>query len=57
MHGKDSQSFCNSLPIMLTLCLMLLGTYYAKNCAGIIGQSLFISLIILLYIINNNVPS
>ena len=26
---------------MLTLCLMLSGTYYAKNYAGIIGRDLF----------------
>ena len=25
---------------MLALCLMLLGTYYAQNYAGIIGRSL-----------------
>ena len=31
-----------TLPIMLALCLMLLGTYYAQNYAGIIGQSLYI---------------
>ena len=30
-----------TLPIMLALCLMLLGTYYAQNYAGIIGRSLF----------------
>ena len=29
-----------TLPIMLALCLMLLGTYYAQNYAGIIGRSL-----------------
>ena len=28
------------LPIMLSLCLMLLLTYYAQNYAGIIGASL-----------------
>ena len=27
---------------MLALCLMLLGTYYAQNYAGIIGRSLLI---------------
>ena len=27
---------------MLALCLMLLGTYYAQNYAGIIGRSLYI---------------
>ena len=30
-----------TLPIMLALCLMLLGTYYAQNYAGIISRSLF----------------
>ena len=42
MHGKDSQPFCNNLAIMLTLCLMLSDTYYAKNCtcAGIISLGL-----------------
>ena len=33
--------FNQTLPIMLALCLMLLGTYYAQNYAGIIGASLF----------------
>ena len=28
---------------MLALCLMLLGTYYAQNYAGIIGRSLALS--------------
>ena len=28
------------IPIMLALCLMLSGTYYAKNYAGIIGRGL-----------------
>ena len=32
--------FNQTLPIMLALCLMLLGTYYAQNYAGIIGRSL-----------------
>ena len=32
-----------TLPIMLALCLMLLGTYYAQNYAGIIGRSLAIA--------------
>ena len=42
MHGEDSQpyAYCNNLPIMLALCLMLLGTNYAKNYAGIIGLGL-----------------
>ena len=34
--------FLTTLPIMLALCLMLLGTYYAQNYAGIIGRSLLI---------------
>ena len=34
--------FNQTLPIMLALCLMLLGTYYAQNYAGIIDQSLHI---------------
>ena len=33
-----------TLPIMLALCLMLLGTYYAQNHAGIIGRSLITSI-------------
>ena len=32
--------FSQTLPIMLALCLMLLGTYYAQNYAGIIDRSL-----------------
>ena len=36
----DYQPNCNILPIMLTLCLMLLGTYYAKNYPSIIGLGL-----------------
>ena len=35
--------FNQTLPIMLALCLMLLGTYYAQNYAGIIGWSLDIT--------------
>ena len=35
---RDSTYY--TLPIMLALCLMLLGTYYAQNYAGIIGRSL-----------------
>ena len=35
--GKDFQY---TVPIMLALCLMLSGTYYAKNYAGIIGRGL-----------------
>ena len=30
------------IPIMLALCLMLSGTYYAKNYAGIIGRGLIL---------------
>ena len=42
LTGQNSQPDCNSLPNMLALCLMLSGTYYAKNYAGIIrlGQPL-----------------
>ena len=29
------------IPIMLALCLMLSGAYYAKNYAGIIGRGLY----------------
>ena len=39
---KDSQSYCNSLPTMLALCLMLSGTYYhyyAKNYVGLHGPN------------------
>ena len=32
--------FNQTLPIMLASCLMLLGTHYAQNYAGIIGRSL-----------------
>ena len=32
----------NILPIMLALCSMLSGTYYAHNYASIIGRSLFV---------------
>ena len=32
--------YIERLPIMLALCLMLLGTYYAQNYAGIIRRSL-----------------
>ena len=35
--------FNQTLPIMLALCLMLLGTYYAQNYAGIIGRSLVLT--------------
>ena len=35
--------YTNVLPIMLALCLMLSGTYYAHNYASIIGGSLFTS--------------
>ena len=30
---------------MLALCLMLLGTYYAQNYAGIIGRSVPVAMI------------
>ena len=29
------------IPIMLALCLLYSGTYYDKNCVGIIGRDLF----------------
>ena len=32
--------YTENKPIMLALCLMLSGTYYAKNYAGIIGRGL-----------------
>ena len=32
--------FSKIFPIMLALCLLLLGTYYALNYAGIIGRGL-----------------
>ena len=32
---------------MLALCLMLLGTYYAQNYAGIIGRSLYETVMLL----------
>ena len=35
--------FILHLPIMLTLCLMLLLTHYAQNYAGIISRSLICS--------------
>jgi len=35
--GKDSQCTEIILPIMLALCLMLSGTYYAQNYASIKG--------------------
>ena len=39
--GKDFQY---TVPIMLALCLMLSGTYYAKNYAGIIGRGLMVNI-------------
>ena len=41
---KDSYYYTNILPIMLALCLILSGTYYAHNYASIIGRSLVTSL-------------
>ena len=38
--SKDSYYYTNILPIMLALCSMLSGTYYAHNYASIIGGSL-----------------
>ena len=41
------------LPIMLALCSMLLYTYYAQNYAGIIGGSLGLTVVsIIFYIIS-----
>ena len=40
----------NYTPIMLALCLMLLGNYYAKNYAGVIGWGLCSSICV--YILN-----
>ena len=40
--AKDSYYYTNILPIMLALCSMLSGTYYAHNYASIIGGSLTI---------------
>ena len=37
---KDSYYYTNILPIMLALCSMFSGTYYAHNYASIIGGSL-----------------
>ena len=39
---------------MLALCLMLSGTYYAKNYAGIIGRGLVSAL--LLDVIKDDIP-
>ena len=38
--SKNSYYYINILPIMLALCSMLSGTYYAHNYASIIGGSL-----------------
>ena len=35
-----NKCYTNILPIMLALCSMLSGTYYAHNYASIIGRSL-----------------
>jgi len=40
LYGKDLQHGTKIL-IMLALCSMLSGTYYAQNYAGIMGGSLF----------------
>ena len=44
--SKNSYYCTNILPIMLALCSMLSGTYYAHNYASIIGGSLLITLIL-----------
>ena len=41
--SKNSYYYINILPIMLALCSMLSGTYYAHNYASIIGGSLVIA--------------
>ena len=41
--NKNSYYYTNILPIMLALCSMLSGTYYAHNYASIIGGSLNIT--------------
>ena len=43
LTGKDSQYTEIILPIMLAICLVLLGTYYAQSNASIIGGSLVVS--------------
>ena len=44
------------LSIMLTLCLMLLGTYYAQNYAGIIGWCLTRTIFPLSLVASNTSP-
>ena len=44
--SKNSYYYTNNLPIMLALCSMLSGTYYAHNYASIIGGSLPVSLLL-----------
>ena len=41
--SKNSYYYTNILPVMLALCSMLSGTYYAHNYASIIGGSLEIT--------------
>ena len=41
--SRNSYYYTNILPIMLALCSMLSGTYYAHNYASIIGGSLLYS--------------
>ena len=49
--GKDFQYILKIIiPIILALCLMLLGAYYAKHYAGIIGQGLYIKTFNLIWI-------
>ena len=47
LAGEISQLDCNDPPILcwyyIIICLMLSGTYYAKNYAGIISMCLIIS--------------
>ena len=44
--SKDSYYYTNILPIMLALCSMLSGNYYAHNYASIIGGSLIMSIFV-----------
>ena len=47
--SKNSYYYTNVLPLMLALCSMLSGTYYAHNYASIIGGSLYIPQFALVY--------
>ena len=43
--SKNSYYYTNILPIMLALCSMLSGTYYAHNYTSIIGGSLWVCVV------------